>query len=67
MVFDPPFRWFQPRDLLEMATADPGYRALTQFAREARLHLSDYGRLLVFFGSSGDLGYLQRLIAEEGF
>jgi release factor glutamine methyltransferase len=66
VVFDPPFRWFQPRDLLEMATADPGYRALTQFAREARLHLSDYGRLLVFFGSSGDLGYLQRLIAEGG-
>jgi hypothetical protein len=29
VVFDPPFRWFQSRDLLEMATADPGYRALT--------------------------------------
>ncbi len=67
VVFDPPFRWFQPRDLLEMATADPGYRALTRFVRDARLHLSDHGRLLVFFGSSGDLGYLQRLIAEEGF
>ncbi len=67
IVFDPPFRWFQPRDLLEMATADPGYRALTRFMREARLHLSDHGRLLVFFGSSGDLGYLQRLVAEEGF
>ncbi|MDQ4043638.1 MAG: methylase, partial [Actinomycetota bacterium] len=37
------------------------------FVREARLHLSDRGRLLVFFGSSGDLGYLQRLVAEEGF
>ena len=67
VVFDPPFRWFQPRGLLEMATADPGYRALTRFVREARLHLSDHGRLLVFFGSSGDLGYLQRLVAEEGF
>ncbi len=67
VVFGPPFRWFQPRDLLEMATADPGYRALTRFMREARLHLSDRGRLLVFFGSSGDLSYLQRLIAEEGF
>ena len=67
VVFDPPFRWFQPRDLLEMATADPGYRALTRFVRDARLHLSDHGRLLVFFGSSGDLGYLQRLVAEEGF
>ena len=67
VVFNPPFRWFQPRDLFEMATADPGYRALNRFMREARLHLSDRGRLLVFFGSSGDLGYLQRLIAEEGF
>lgn len=66
VVFDPPFRWFQSRDLLEMATADPGYRALTRFVRDARLHLSDHGRLLVFFGSSGDLGYLQRLVAEEG-
>jgi release factor glutamine methyltransferase len=66
-VFDPPFRWFQPHDLLEMATADPSYRALTRFMREARLHLSDRGRLLVFFGSSGDLDYLQRLVAEEGF
>lgn len=67
MVFDPPFRWFQPRDLLEVATADPGYRALTRFVWEARLYLSDRGRLLVFFGSSGDLSYLQRLVAEEGF
>lgn len=67
VVFDPPFRWFQPCDLLEMATADPGYRALTRFVSDARLHLSDRGRLLVFFGSSGDLGYLQRLVAEEGF
>ncbi len=31
------------------------------------MHLSDRGRLLVFFGSSGDLGYVQQLIAEERF
>lgn len=67
VVFDPPFRWFQPRDLLEVAKADPGYRALTRFMREVRPHLSGRGRLLVFFGSSGDLSYLQRLVAEEGF
>lgn len=67
MVFDPPFRWFQPRGLLEMATAGPSYRALTRFVREVQLHLSHRGRLLVFFGGSGDLGYLQRLVAEEGF
>ncbi|MDP8926578.1 MAG: methyltransferase [Actinomycetota bacterium] len=66
VVFDPPYRWFQPRDLLELATADPGYQELTRFVREARLHLSDHGRLLVFFGSSGDLGFLQRLVAGRG-
>jgi release factor glutamine methyltransferase len=67
MVFDPPFRWFEPRDLLEMASADGGYRALTRFVRQARRHLSDRGRLLVFFGGSGDVGYLRHLVAEEGF
>jgi release factor glutamine methyltransferase len=25
-VFDPPFRWFTPRDLLEMAGTDEDYR-----------------------------------------
>lgn len=67
VVFDPPFRWFRPRHPLEMATADPGYRALTRFMRETRGHLSKRGRLLLFFGSSGDLDYLKRLVEEEGF
>jgi release factor glutamine methyltransferase len=25
------------------------------------------GRMLIFFGTSGDLGYLRRLMDEEGF
>jgi release factor glutamine methyltransferase len=25
------------------------------------------GRILIFFGTSGDLGYLRQLLAEEGF
>jgi|SRR5580658_2785621 release factor glutamine methyltransferase len=67
IVFNPPFRWFTPRDPLEMASADPGYRALTMFFRSARQHLSATGRMLIFFGTSGDLGYLERLFDEEGF
>lgn len=67
VVFDPPFRWLEPRDLLEMATADPSYEALTRFVREVRSYLSDRGRVLLFFGTSGDLGYLQSLIDAEGF
>jgi release factor glutamine methyltransferase len=67
LIFDPPFRWFRPRDLQEAATTDEDYRALTEFFRSARAHLSPGGRMLVFFGSSGDLGYLRRLIVEHGF
>ncbi|MEJ3745412.1 methyltransferase [Actinomycetes bacterium KLBMP 9797] len=67
IVFDPPFRWFAPRDLLEQAHTDENYRALTTFFREVRGRLRPGGRLLLFFGTSGDLGYLERLAAEEGF
>ncbi|GAA5040211.1 release factor glutamine methyltransferase [Thermocatellispora tengchongensis] len=67
IVFDPPFRWFAPRDLLEAATTDENYRAMTTFFRQARRHLSPGGRMLVFFGDSGDLPYLRHLIDAEGF
>jgi release factor glutamine methyltransferase len=67
IVFDPPFRWFAPRDLLEAATTDENYRAMTEFFRGARAHLGAAGRMLVFFGSSGDLAYLRQLAGEEGF
>jgi release factor glutamine methyltransferase len=67
IIFDPPFRWFAPRDLLEAASADQNYRALTTFFRSARRHLKPGGRMLIFFGTSGDLEYLKRLVAHQGF
>jgi release factor glutamine methyltransferase len=67
IVFDPPFRWFRPRDLLESAMTDENYQAMTGFFRQAREHLSEGGTMLIFFGTSGDLGYLKNLMAEEGF
>ena len=67
IIFDPPYRWFAPRDLLKAATADENYRAMTTFFREARRHLSLNGRMLIFFGGSGDLAYLKHLIDKEGF
>jgi release factor glutamine methyltransferase len=67
IVFDPPFRWFRPRSLLEAAMTDEGYRAMTTFFRHARQYLADGGRMLIFFGTSGDLGYLLSLFDEEGF
>ena len=65
IVFDPPYRWFAPRDLLEAASTDENYRAMTAFFREARRHLTPEGRMLIAFGTSGDLGYLRGLIEEQ--
>ncbi|WP_326556429.1 methyltransferase [Micromonospora sp. NBC_01796] len=67
IVFDPPFRWFAPRDLLEGASTDENYQAMTAFFTQAREHLTADGRMLIFFGSSGDLTYLRHLIDATGF
>ncbi len=67
IVFDPPFRWFRPRDLLDAAMADESYTSPTAFFSHARGHLATRGRMLVFFGTSGDIGYLCRLIDDNGF
>ncbi len=64
IVFDPPFRWFSPRDHLEASIADENYGALTRFMEQGSSRLRDGGRLLLFFGTSGDIDYLQTLIAR---
>jgi release factor glutamine methyltransferase len=40
IIFDPPFRWFRPRDLRERGTADENYGALTTFFREVGGYLT---------------------------
>ncbi len=67
IVFDPPFRWFTPRDMFEAAMTDENYAAMTRFFREARQHLRTSGRMLIFFGTSGDLDYLEVLAKDAGF
>jgi len=67
MLFDPPFRWFKARDLLELSTADENYRALTTFMTQARRYLRPRGRILLHFGTSGDIDYLYHLIEVAGF
>jgi release factor glutamine methyltransferase len=67
IVFDPPFRWFKPRDMAERATTDEAYRALTAFFEQVDGHLAPDGRVLVFFGSTGDVDYLHHLIDAAGF
>jgi release factor glutamine methyltransferase len=64
IVFDPPFRWFAPRSVLEAATTDEDYTALTRFFAEVDEHLAPGGRILLFFGTSGDIEYVRRLSAR---
>jgi release factor glutamine methyltransferase len=66
IVFDPPFRWFTPRDMAERATVDEDYRSLRAFFEQVGDHLAPGGRLLIFFGSSGDVDFLHHLVDEAG-
>ena len=66
IVFDPPFRWFPPRDAVETAITDKNYESLTRFLRDVRNYLNDGGRVLLHFGTSADLAYLnERIEAAE--
>jgi len=66
VIFDPPFRWFPARDMLEMSTADENYRALRRFMTEVKRYLRPGGRILLDFGTSGDIDYVNHLIDRSG-
>jgi release factor glutamine methyltransferase len=66
IIFDPPYRWFRPRDMFERGTADENYRTLTTFFDQAGDHLEPGARILVSFGTTGDIDYLHHLIAQSG-
>lgn len=67
IIFDPPFRWFSPRDIRESATTDENYKTLTAFFQRVGQYLNDDGRVLIFFGTSGDSDYLHKLIRDANF
>ncbi|EQD63805.1 methyltransferase small, partial [mine drainage metagenome] len=66
ILFDPPFRWFHPRDFYERATADENYETLTSFFQEVHSYLTESGRILLSFGTTGDIDYLHELVARAG-
>ena len=66
IVFDPPFRWFRARNLLERAFTDENYGTLTRFMAEAPTRLRTAGEILLFFGTSGDVAYLDELVDNNG-
>ncbi|WP_285499653.1 methyltransferase [Actinokineospora sp. NBRC 105648] len=66
VVFDPPFRWFEPCSPVEAAITDHGYRAMNAFFAGLDEHLADGGRVLIFFGTSGDIGHLHAQAEKTG-
>jgi release factor glutamine methyltransferase len=65
IVFDPPFRWFAPRSMAERGMADENYQTLTAFFDQAAGFLTPDGRILLSFGTTGDIDYRHHLI-ERG-
>jgi release factor glutamine methyltransferase len=66
VVIDPPFRWFTPRTMLERAFTDENYATLTAFLRHVPGRLRPGGAVLLFFGTSGDVDYLDERISANG-
>lgn len=62
IIFDPPFRWFSPRDIREVAVADENFRSMTAFFLEAMDYLTPEGRILMIYGDSGDMNYFTHLM-----
>lgn len=67
VVIDPPFRWFAPADMLDRAVTDENYETLQRFIAKVGDYLRPEGFVLLFFGSSGDVQFLDGLIDEAGF
>ena len=66
IIFDPPFRWFRPRDMRERAVADENFETLTGFFSEVNGYLRSHGRVLLFYGDSGDMNYFNSLMLATG-
>lgn len=62
IIFDPPFRWFTPRDIREAAVADENFRSMTSFFKIVLDYLKPDGRILIIYGDSGDMNYFRSLM-----
>lgn len=66
IIFNPPFRWFSPWDMLERGELDENYKTLKKFFRQVKKYLTNKDRILLVFSESGDLKFLEKLILKSG-
>lgn len=67
IIIDPPFKWFEPRDMYERGITDRNYEGMRKFISQAHRYLNPGGRILMLFSSSGDIDYVNYLIEYCGF
>ena len=67
VIFDPPFRWTKARDIWETSCADENYTTMNRFFSQIMNYINPEGRILIHFGTSGDLSYLKEVIRKNGF
>jgi release factor glutamine methyltransferase len=67
VLLAPPFRWFKPRTMIERSTTDENYQMLTGFFAQIKSYLKPDGRVLLIFGTFGDVEYANHLVEASGF
>src|ERR1700722_2345709 len=55
IIFFLPFRWSKPRNMWDRSTADENYQTLRTFLTKSKQHLNKGGRIVLTFGTSGDM------------
>lgn len=67
IIYNPPFRWFRPRDTLERGELDHNYASLRKFFKQAKKYLNKDGKIIFVFSESGDIKYLKHLIRDKKY
>ncbi len=67
IIFNPPFRWFKPKNISEKSEMDENYLTLQHFFKTVRKFLSKNGRIIMVFSDSGDVDFFESLIIKNNF
>lgn len=67
IIFNPPTRWFKPRNMLERACLDENYETLQKFLKNAKNYLKEDGSILLVFSTAGDIKFFEKLIRQNKY
>lgn len=67
IIFNPPFRYFKPKDKLDAAMTDENYQTLTKFFSQVKSHLKSEGKVYMCFSNLADLKYFEHLVKKNKF